>query len=85
MDVDAEVELLRIELARLAKPNDSGQIAVRFKTLMEDDHCANTFEALVGTLKAAKKRKVVSYDSELLLAGVHDDVEIVLLQAPKRM
>ena len=44
MDVDAEVELLRIELARLATPNDSGQIAVRFKTLMEDDHCANTCE-----------------------------------------
>lgn len=39
----------------------------------------HTVEALVGTLKAAKKRKVISYDSELLLQGVHDDVDIVLL------
>jgi hypothetical protein len=39
-----------------------------------------TVEALVGTLKAAKKRKVVRYDSELLLQGVHDNVDIVLLQ-----
>jgi hypothetical protein len=37
-------------------------------------------EALVGTLKAAKKRKVVRYDSELLLQGVHDNVNVVLLQ-----
>lgn len=33
----------------------------------------------MGTLKAAKKRKVVIYDSELLLQGVHDNVDIVLL------
>lgn len=39
-----------------------------------------TVEALGGTLKAAKKRKVVAYDSELLLQGAHDHVDIVLLQ-----
>nr|KJB79573.1 hypothetical protein B456_013G055100 [Gossypium raimondii] len=32
----------------------------------------------VGTLRAAKKRKVVAYDGELLLQGVHDNVEIIL-------
>jgi hypothetical protein len=37
-------------------------------------------EALVGTLRGAKKRKIVRYDGELLLQGVHDDVDIVLLQ-----
>jgi hypothetical protein len=37
-------------------------------------------EALVGTLRAAKKRGVVSYKSEMLLQGAHDDVDIVLLQ-----
>ncbi|PKA62816.1 Costars family protein [Apostasia shenzhenica] len=39
----------------------------------------NMFEALVGTLRAAKKRKVVRYDGELLLQGVHDNVEITML------
>ena len=35
--------------------------------------------ALVGTLRAAKRKKIVSYDGELLLQGVHDNVEIILL------
>jgi len=47
-------------------------------SLHADDRCANIFEALVGTLKAAKKRGVVSYNSELLLQGVHDNVDIIL-------
>ena len=36
-------------------------------------------EALAGTLKAAKRRKVITYNSELLLQGAHDNVDIVLL------
>jgi Costars len=32
-------------------------------------HPAHVVEALVGTLKAAKKRKLIEYDSELLLQG----------------
>jgi hypothetical protein len=54
---------------------------ITFGTLFHDDRCANIFEALVGTLRAAKKRKVVKYDSEMLLQGVHDSVVITLLQA----
>ncbi len=50
--------------------------------LFNDDRCANIFEALVGTLRAAKKRKVVTYEGELLLQGVHDNVEIVLKPTP---
>lgn len=50
--------------------------------LFNDDQCANIFEALVGTLRAAKKRKVLTYDGELLLQGVHDNVEIILKPEP---
>lgn len=50
--------------------------------LFNDDRCANIFEALVGTLRAAKKRKIVTYDGELLLQGVHDKVEIILKAIP---
>ena len=33
----------------------------------------------MGTLRAAKKRGVVTFEGELLLQGVHDDVDVVLL------
>lgn len=59
--------------------DSDGKYAVKFGVLFSDDRCANIFEALVGTLRAAKKRKIVSYDGELLLQGVHDDVNITLL------
>ena len=31
-----------------------------------------------GTLRAAKKRKIVSFEGEMLLSPAHDDVDIVL-------
>lgn len=43
---------------------------------------ANIFEALVGTLRAAKKHKILTYEGELLLQGVHYIVEIILKPAP---
>lgn len=81
MNVDHEVKLLVEEIKRLGEKNEDDQMVVKFGVLFSDDRCANIFEALVGTLKAAKKRKVVSYKSELLLQGVHDNVEIVLLKS----
>lgn len=33
-----------------------------------------------GTLKTAKKHKVVSFEAEMLLQGAHDHVEITLLK-----
>uniref|UniRef100_A0A8C6SYG6 Costars family protein ABRACL n=1 Tax=Neogobius melanostomus TaxID=47308 RepID=A0A8C6SYG6_9GOBI len=81
MNIDHEVKLLVEEIQRLGETNASGQMSVKFGVLFSDDRCANIFEALVGTLRAAKRRKVVNYEGELLLQGVHDNVEIVLLQA----
>lgn len=57
-----------------------GTLSVKFGVLFADEKCANLFEALVGTLKAAKRRKIVNYAGELLLQGVHDNVDILLLQ-----
>ncbi|XP_052205231.1 costars family protein [Diospyros lotus] len=78
MNVEEEVQRLEEEIKRLGKLQDDGSFKVTFGVLFNDDRCANIFEALVGTLRAAKKRKVVSYDGELLLQGVHDNVEITL-------
>ena len=80
MNVGHEVELLIGEIKRLGTPNAEGQVVVKFGVLFRDDRCANLFEAMVGTLRAAKRKKFIKYDGELLLQGVHDDVDIVLLK-----
>lgn len=79
MDVDHEVTLLKEEITRLGYKSDDGKTVVKFGTLFDDDRCANLFEALVGTLRAAKKRNVVNFEGEILLQGVHNDVDIILL------
>ncbi|XP_044530556.1 costars family protein ABRACL [Gracilinanus agilis] len=80
MNVEHEINLLVEEMQRLGTRGPDGKLSVKFGVLFQDDKCANLFEALVGTLKAAKRRKIVTYPGELLLQGVHDDVEIILLQ-----
>ncbi|CAA7399531.1 unnamed protein product [Spirodela intermedia] len=78
MNVEEEVEKLRLEITRLGQLQPDGSCKVKFGVLFHDDRCANLFEALVGTLRAAKRRKLLVYDGELLLQGVHDHVEITL-------
>ncbi|KAL6047677.1 SAM domain (Sterile alpha motif) domain containing protein [Balamuthia mandrillaris] len=52
-----------------------------FKDLFYAPGCGGAFESLVGTLIAAKKKGIVTYDSPmgktgLLLQGAHDNVVI---------
>ncbi|KAJ3301341.1 hypothetical protein HDV03_001010 [Kappamyces sp. JEL0829] len=77
--VDEEIAQLVVEITRLGQKNKQGQVSVAYGVLFKDDRCQQVFEALLGTLKAAKKRKVITFEGELLLQGVHDHVEIVLL------
>ncbi|CAI5684184.1 costars family protein ABRACL [Oreochromis niloticus] len=80
MNVSHEIDLLVQEIQRLGSKNADGKFSVKFGVLFNDDRCANIFEALVGTLKAAKKKKVIDFQGELLLQGVHDNVDVILLQ-----
>ncbi|XP_007578289.1 costars family protein ABRACL [Poecilia latipinna] len=80
MNVSHEINLLVEEIQRLGSKNDKDQTSVKFGVLFRDDRCANIFEALVGTLKAAKKKKIIDFQGELLLQGVHDDVDVILLK-----
>ncbi|WAR05229.1 ABRAL-like protein [Mya arenaria] len=80
MNVEHEVKLLIKEIQRLGKQGDDELYSVTFGVLFADEQCANIFEALVGTLRAAKRKKVVTYEGELLLQGVHDNVPIKLLK-----
>ena len=82
MDVEGELAALKAEMKRLAGDgrDEQGRVSVTFGALFHDERCANVFEALVGTLRAAKKRKMVDFEGQMLLQGVHDDVAVVLLE-----
>merc|ERR1711935_538648 len=85
-DVGHEISLLRAHILRLAGKSESdvggGGVNVTFKQLFDDDAVANSLESLAGTLKAAKKKKLVDYGPELLLQGATDDAVITLKQLP---
>ncbi|XP_012691473.1 costars family protein ABRACL [Clupea harengus] len=79
MNVEHETTLLVEEIRRLGTEDADGKISVKFGVLFNDDKCANLFEALVGTLRAAKRKKILTFQGELLLQGVHDNVDVILL------
>ncbi|CDF32203.1 unnamed protein product [Chondrus crispus] len=79
MDVDSEVTKLVEEITRLGDKGPDGKVSVKFVKLIDDDRCGNIFEAIIGTLKAARRSNVLTFEGEFLLKGVHDDVDITLL------
>jgi hypothetical protein len=54
VNIEHEIEQLKEEIKRLGKQNEKGQFQVSFGVIVMDDRCSNIFEALVGTLRAAK-------------------------------
>lgn len=78
-NVEEDLQHLITELKRLNEGSED-QVKVKFGTLFKDDRCANIFEALGGTLKAAKKRGIVTYQGELLLQGMSDNIDIILVK-----
>jgi hypothetical protein len=51
-----------------------------FGDLFDDDEVSNYYEALVGTLKAAKKRGLITFAGQMLLKGPHDKVKISICE-----
>jgi Costars len=62
-----------IDIRRLG---EEGTPQVKFGELFDDDDVQQYYEALVGTLKSAKKRGLIDYKGILLLKGVSDDIVI---------
>ena len=58
-----------------------GQLECPFATLFDDDECQQTLESLMGTLKASKKRGIITFEGQLLLKGSHDKVRNLHLAA----
>ncbi|CAI9559339.1 unnamed protein product, partial [Staurois parvus] len=56
--IGQEVSLLVEQIHRLGTRDIDGKLKVKFGVLFNDDQCSNLFEAMVGTLKAAKRKKM---------------------------
>ena len=80
-DVDDEVGKLVSICQRLCGGKGKGEFT--FKDIFYDEEAESTFESLMGTLKAAKRRGIISYEPPLLLQGAHDDERIVFHGGPK--
>ena len=75
--LDEECAKLLLDIRRIGEP---GEPFVLFGDLFDDDEVANYYEALVGTLKAAKKRGLIEFKGQMLLKGPHDKVKITICE-----
>ena len=66
--VDRECLEIQKDIQRLGEKKN-GTYSVEFGILFDDDKVQQYYEALVGTLKAAKKRGILDFKSALLLKG----------------
>ena len=73
--IDKEVERLRHDIARLGTV-EGDDIVVTYGRLFDDEKVQQTYEAIMGTLKAARKRKLIDFKGQILLKGAHDSTEI---------
>ena len=71
--IEKEIPQLLKDIRRIGSP---GEPYVRFGELFDDEEVEQYYEALVGTLKCAKKRGYISFRGQMLLKGMHDDVQI---------
>ncbi|KAL3793026.1 hypothetical protein HJC23_003034, partial [Cyclotella cryptica] len=74
---------LNNEIRQLVKDiwrvGDPDKPSVPFGELFDDEDVQQHYEGLAATLKAAKKRGIVTYKSPILLKGAHDKVLVNLV------
>lgn len=69
--LEMEMKQLLIDIERV---EPRGEPRCTFGSLFDDEQAQNYYEALAGTLKAAKKKNLVQFDSPILLKGIHDKI-----------
>lgn len=69
---------LQQDIMRIGAKQADGKYSVKFGALFDDEQVTQYYEALVGTLKSAKRRGIVDFKGQMLLKGAHDDVVITL-------
>ena len=78
-DVDREVELVITHMKRVGKQQADGSYKTTFGEFFNDPEVEQTFESLVGSLKAAKRRGILQFQGQMLLMPTHKDVVLTLL------
>jgi hypothetical protein len=76
--VDDEVSQLQIDIRRIG--SNPGEPSVTFGELFDDEQVQNTYEALVGTLRSAKRQGKIDFKGQMLLKGMHDNVVIYVME-----
>ena len=79
--METEIHQLQKDILRVGI---QGEPSVKFGELFDDEQVEQFYEALVGTLKSAKKRGIVSYKGQMLLKGMSDNV-VIRITAPSDM
>jgi len=57
-----------------------GEPTVKFGELFDDEEVQNTYEALNGTLRSAKRQGLIVFKGQMLLKGMHDHVVISVVE-----
>lgn len=79
--VEKDLRVLVEALNRLGEPKDDGSKECAFLSLFADELVEQQLESLMGSLRAAKKRGIVSFEGQILLQGVNDKSIITLAAA----
>lgn len=74
--MNREISQLRVDIQRIFP---EGQPFCAFGDLYDDSEVEQYYEALIGTLRSAKRRGIVLFEGQMLLKGVHDKVKIELV------
>ena len=69
--VDHDIGLLVGEIRRLGEAQADGSVTTTFGALFADDKVQNTLESLAGTLKAAKRKKIIKVSTPQPLTRLH--------------
>jgi hypothetical protein len=77
--MEDEVLQLLVDIRRIG--SNPGEPNVKFGELFDDDEVQNTYEALVGTLRSAKRQGLISFKGQMLLKGMHDQVVIYVVES----
>lgn len=76
--MEEEVVQLLVDIKRVG--TNPGEPSVKFGELFDDEEVQNTYEALVGTLRSAKRQGLISFKGQMLLKGMHDNVVINVVE-----
>ena len=71
--LDREISQLLVDIKRI---QPEGETFCAFGDLFLDEQVEQYYEALVGTLKAAKKKGLIHFKGQILLKGMHDNVRV---------